>query len=77
MTVKYFGMIASSLQKEVEKIDINTPINASELSDFLTQKYPVLADLSFQIAVNHQIAGQEDQLHPDDEIALLPPFAGG
>lgn len=70
-------MIASSIQKETEVFDISGPMNTRELSDFLTHQYPVLSELSFQIAVNHSIAKPNEVIHPTDEIALLPPFAGG
>ncbi len=77
MKVKYFGMIAHSLQRESEALDIQSGIKLGELSRLLTQKHPILSEMTFQIAINQRIAQENDTVHPGDEVALLPPFAGG
>ena len=77
IVIKYFGAIAEATGLEEERLDIeeiNTDI--STLENFFKSKYDNINDLSFQVAVNQSIAN-EGTLKDGDEIALLPPFAGG
>ena len=32
---------------------------------------------SINFAINHDFAGKETELNPDDEVAFLPPVSGG
>jgi molybdopterin converting factor small subunit len=52
-----------------------------DLVDSLHVQYPDLGDLLIQkkvvVSVNQEIAHWETALVESDEIALLPPFAGG
>ena len=43
----------------------------------LFEKYPVLNDYTFRIAVNQKILSDNQTLSDNDVVALLPPFAGG
>jgi len=47
--------------------------------DMLILKFPSLGKInsSMKIAVNEEYAGRADVLHPDDEVACLPPVSGG
>ncbi|GJM62676.1 MoaD/ThiS family protein [Persicobacter diffluens] len=52
--------------------------NVSELKSALMQQFPALKDLkSLAISVNQQYAEDFDKLETKDEIALIPPVAGG
>jgi len=52
--------------------------SVSDLRDELTQKHHELAGLrSLFIAVNQEYAADEIALNESDEIALIPPVAGG
>jgi len=48
-----------------------------DLTTYFIQQYPVLKNKSFKIAVNQQMATNNTVINENDEIALLPPFAGG
>ena len=75
LTIKYFGMLAEQTGKTEEQISFEGG-SLKELISQLKTKYPVLATLEFQVAVNQKIdAG--DTLITNQEIALLPPFSGG
>lgn len=74
--LKYLGMIAETLQKEEEVINQNFG-NLTELESYLKGQYPKLNNLTFKYAINKQIATTTDKLNNNDEVALLPPFAGG
>ena len=47
------------------------------LKEYLFLKYPGLKAYNFRISVNGEIHDGNTSIKPDDEIALLPPFAGG
>lgn len=78
LSVKYFGMIAEDIGKQEEKIEISgQQISVAHLVELLLKKYPDLNLKSFKIAVNQSIAENAAIINENDEIALLPPFAGG
>ncbi len=75
ITIKYFGQIAEVTQKDEEQIEISEGL-ISELLSTLNTKYSDLKHKDFQIAQNQELVNLETEL-TGDEIALLPPFAGG
>ena len=48
-----------------------------DLKSALMRSIPQLETITFQIAVNQSIASNETELNENDEVAVLPPFAGG
>ena len=75
--VNYFGKIAESLNKSTEIIPISDDLLPLNLRDFFENKYPSLKNSTYKIAVNQEL---KDEIESDvhiNEIALLPPFAGG
>lgn len=77
INVKYFGMIGETANRDKEIIHINESVTIEELKSVILQKHPKLKKLDFQIARNFTIAGKDEKVNDNDEIALLPPFAGG
>lgn len=76
LRLKYFGMIAEAIGKDEESVDFsNSTIN--DLDNNLKSKYSKLEDLNYNFAVNQTIVERDELLNENDEIALLPPFAGG
>ena len=75
ITVKYFGQIAEVTQKEEESFEFSGLL-ISELLDMLYSKYNVLKNKDFQVAQNQELVSIETKI-TGNEIALLPPFAGG
>lgn len=74
--VKYFGMIEELVGKSSEFIDKSKFLNGTSTSkDILTELYPQLKGVSFQIAVDKAL--NREVTNESKEIALLPPFAGG
>ncbi len=76
LKVKYFGMIAewANTGKELLAVGGST---VDGLRTVLAKKIPQLRSVSYQIAVNQKIATGETTLNENDEVAILPPFAGG
>ena len=76
ITIKYFGLIADITQKKEEQFSLDSNfIKSIRLQ--LEEKYPELKNTSFSIAVNQNIISDTLVVNENDEIALLPPFAGG
>jgi molybdopterin synthase sulfur carrier subunit len=73
--VKYFGQIAEATKLEEETIGFSGSL-ISELLDVLYSKYPVLKNKDFQVAQNQELVTFKTEVS-GNEIALLPPFAGG
>jgi molybdopterin converting factor small subunit len=75
LKLKYFGMIAEAIEKSEEEISLTKDITT--LTTELELKYPKLKDLNYKFAVNQSLVKGNFELKVNDEIALLPPFAGG
>ncbi|MFT5600435.1 MAG: molybdopterin converting factor small subunit [Flavobacteriales bacterium] len=76
ITVKYFGMAAETTGKNLEVISTEAK-NLKEAKQLLLTLYPSLKGITFQIALNQSFAEDSTSLNDNDELALLPPFAGG
>lgn len=76
LKLKYFGMIAEVIGKDEESFEFNN-ITIKELDTLLKSSYKNLNSMNYKIAVNQSIVDQDTMLNENDEIALLPPFAGG
>ena len=76
LMIKYFGMIAEATQKVDEELNVQYS-SVLGLKEDLVNRYPKLIDMNFKIAVNQQIVTDDYSLIGNEEIALLPPFAGG
>lgn len=76
VTIKYFGMIAESAGKQEEILDLPEDFSAENLKDQQVEKYGLKDPEAVQLAVNQQL-NQDIKLKEGDEIAFLPPFAGG
>ncbi len=75
LKIKYFGQIAEVTQQEEESLEFSGVL-ISELIEQLYEKYTPLKNKDFQIAQNQELVTLETQVS-GNEIALLPPFAGG
>lgn len=76
LTVKYFGMIAEWVGTSENEIDFSGS-TVSDLKSQLERSCSELNGISYQVAVNHKISADDTGLHESDELAILPPFAGG
>ncbi len=75
--MKYFGMIAEQTGVTEESISVVDGCSVEELREHLQKKYPFLKSINTKVAVNQTVALDDVVLAARDEIALLPPFAGG
>ena len=78
ITVKYFGIIADITQKKEEVFFIDAESNTlKKLQLKIEIKYPKVLVINYSIAINKKFLQNDILLEKYDEIALLPPFAGG
>jgi len=78
INIKYFGLIADITNCEEEWANIEENEDLESLLSKLSEKYSALKQANFNIALNLEInTNLNKQLKDLDEIALLPPFAGG
>lgn len=74
MEVLLFGIIAEKAGKESLML---TASDTRELRVRLNEAMPFLTALSYAIAVDRVLLKGDHALSGTEEIALLPPFAGG
>lgn len=77
LKIKYFGAVAeeAGLAEEALNFDKEST-DVAELKTFCENKYHGMSTLSFQISVNKKLVVSGD-VKDGDEVAFLPPFAGG
>lgn len=73
--VLYFGQLSELTQKNMDRTEGFASLK--ELMEYLYKLYPDLKGKQFQVAINQQIVKESHPLKEGDEIALMPPFAGG
>jgi molybdopterin synthase sulfur carrier subunit len=76
ITVLFFGVLA-----EVTKTSMKTYQGVNSFRDLnlrILDDFPSILYYSYRISVNNELTKSDDiTLRNGDEIALLPPFAGG
>jgi molybdopterin converting factor small subunit len=73
--VLFFGVLA-----EVTGTAIKYYLNVNNMSDLrfrISDDFPEIVHYNYRIAINNQIIDGEPPLKSGDEVAFLPPFAGG
>ena len=73
--VLFFGVLAEVAQTRFRHYrDI---ISFSDLVHRITDEYPEINHYNYRIAVNGEIVNEDPALVNMDEVAFMPPFAGG
>ncbi|MBI4509996.1 MAG: molybdopterin converting factor subunit 1 [Deltaproteobacteria bacterium] len=77
--VRYFAVARERLKKEEETIELPQGANVSTALDALSARHDAIAALRpcLRAAVNQEWASNSEPLHDGDELALIPPVAGG
>ena len=73
--IKYFGMLAEITGCDSEKVESEIQ-TVADLQKVLLDTYPDFKNKDFRIAQNQELVALETKL-TGQEIAVLPPFAGG
>ena len=80
VTVLYFAAARDIVQRRDERIAVPAGgCTVGELAARIYAQYPALAPhaRSLRIAVNGEYARDGDRVNPGDEVAMIPPVAGG
>ncbi|MSP59023.1 MAG: molybdopterin converting factor subunit 1 [Myxococcales bacterium] len=77
--VLYFAVVRERLKKDEELCELPAGATVADLLDQLSRCYPVVAGLRrhLQVARNRETARPDSPLCDGDEVALIPPVAGG
>ena len=73
--VLLFGLIAESAGKR--NLQVTGVYDLVDLLRHMETQYPFLKTIKFNIAVNKTKMNKNRRLKTGDQIAILPPFAGG
>ena len=82
VTIKLFGMTKSLAgNQETLSLALTTGRQVKDVVQQLDAQYPRIAELIHKkkvlLSVNQDIAHEDTEIRDGDELALLPPFAGG
>ena len=82
VTIKLFGMTKSLAGNQGSlSLALANGGRVKDLVELLNAQYPMIGELIHKkkvlVSVNHEIAHGDTEVKDGDEIALLPPFAGG
>jgi molybdopterin converting factor small subunit len=75
MKVLTYGLIAEKAGGN--ELELEEAATTVALIEQLEIKHPFLKEMKYVVAVNQEIVKGSHPIHATDEIALLPPFAGG
>ena len=73
----YFGVLIDVAGKSAEEFVVEKLIDVEFLMQLILKLYPEMNKHKFKVAVNQKIVDSKSSLNDGDEIAFLPPFAGG
>jgi molybdopterin synthase catalytic subunit len=78
-SVKLFGIFEDEIGLSTLEIESAAPLSLDQLQSKLHNTYPILGEVQhYMIAVNQEYCTDlELELTENDEIALIPPIAGG
>jgi len=76
VTVRYFGSIAEKVGKSAEMMSFDDDAKLSFLQKDIEKRYGEIISLTYRLSVNKKLVEEVD-LADGDEVAFLPPFAGG
>lgn len=79
VTVRFFASHREATGQHSYAADVPNGAHASEILTLLYARFPSLktAARCVAFAVNQKLASPDVVLHDGDELALLPPMAGG
>lgn len=73
--VLLFGVLAE--KAGTSSLELENIEDMDKLKEHVLDKYPDFRHLSFQASLNRNLSKGNEKLSDGDEVALLPPFAGG
>ena len=82
ITVKLFGMTKALAENQSSLIlALGKNQSVKNVVELVNKRYPKIGELIYKkkilVSVNQEIAHEDTKVQEGDEVALLPPFAGG
>src|SRR5687767_12209792 len=79
INVLYFAVFRERLKRDSETVDLADGAGLDALVAALEERHPEVRGLRgrYRIAVNQEMVAESPVLRDGDEIALIPPVAGG
>jgi MoaD family protein len=81
VTIRFFAVLKKLLDRDSMHLQLTGPTTLKTLIDRIESEIPsirsVIKEGRTLIAVNQEIAQDETVVSDGDEVAFLPPFAGG
>jgi molybdopterin synthase catalytic subunit len=79
ISVIYFAVFRERLGRDAEELELPTGATVADALAALAARHPAIAQLrgKFRVAVNQEFADDTYALSARDELALIPPVAGG
>jgi MoaE-MoaD fusion protein len=79
LRVLYFAVVRERLSRDEETVALPDGATVEALLDELCRRHPQLGGLraACKVAVNQEMARGDQALADGDEVALIPPVAGG
>ena len=77
--IRFFAAHREKLGTDRLTIDVPPGASVADLIGVLVDRFPVLEPIAgaARVAVNREYAAQSTILHDGDEVAVIPPVAGG
>ncbi|VAW35651.1 hypothetical protein MNBD_DELTA02-1144 [hydrothermal vent metagenome] len=76
--VLFFGMLSAKTGTKVATVELEKDQTLlSEVISEIRSRYPELPEGPFIYAINEEQAAPDAPVKDGDEIAIMPPFAGG
>ena len=73
-----FGIISEIIDPDLNEIQFEQELSVQEFKEALMHFFPELKNHSnFTIAINETYAQEDESIKDGDQIALIPPVAGG
>lgn len=70
-----FGQLQEKAGTSTMKLENVSSLD--EVKEIMTSKYPFLGQMKYLVALNQEVVRGNAELKDEDEIAIMPPFAGG
>lgn len=77
LKILLFGILADIAGKSGIEIEIDKTADTFSLQKKVNETYPDFIKTNYALSLNKKIVNSNQQININDEIALLPPFAGG
>jgi molybdopterin converting factor subunit 1 len=77
--VRLFGALAERAGRDQDTLDLPDGATAGAALEAVGRRHPAAVGIleRISVAVNHEVVPVDRRLRPEDEVALLPPVAGG